>query len=157
MTPFLLGCASSITAVFIVWLARDKIIPEVRRRFFTGIPTVQGTYDLIKLSYDNPHKPDDDADVKTVMLRQTGSKVSGVLITSTKEKCALIGSITGSRLLTFSWEPLNKNIHDYGTAVLKLDVKGADLSGVVTFLCECCEEITPTRVIMKKKDDPPAI
>jgi hypothetical protein len=153
MTDFLIGCGSSILATFLVWLLVKKFIPELRRRYFRQIPTVQGTYEMVKMSSKNPDEPDSNADAKTVVIRQTGAKVSGIVFHPPDRKCSLNGFITGSRLLTFSWEPQNSNIHDYGTAVMKLTFDGTEFYGVATFLCACCEDITPARVVMRKKID----
>ena len=154
MGTFLLGCASSLVAVLLVWWFREYLIPELKRRVFSGTPSVGGTYDLIKADDDAPHLPDDNAAPKTVILKQSGAKVTGTVIHPPDAKSKLTGYVTGSRLMTFMWEPEDKNIHDYGTAVLKLNFDGTGFMGVVTFLCSCCEDITPTPVLMRKTDDP---
>jgi hypothetical protein len=152
MNAFLLGVASSLAAVFIVWLLSTRVWPDLQRRLFSNAPDVHGVYDMIKMSYDDPSVPDHQAAPKRVELKQSGSKVSGsVSLEQAGERSRLTGYITGSRVLTFSYEPDKKNIHDYGTAVLKLSRDGKDMSGVVTFLCSCCEDITPTKVILRKK------
>jgi hypothetical protein len=152
MSAFFLGVASSLAAVFIVWLLGTRVWPDLQRRLFSNAPNIRGVYDLIKMSYDDPKVPDPQAAPKRVELKQSGSKVSGtVSLEQAGEKCRLVGHITASRILTFSYEPEDKNIHDYGSAVLRLSRDGDHMSGVFTFLCNCCEDVTPTRVVMRKK------
>ncbi|MCX5709971.1 MAG: hypothetical protein NT088_04500 [Candidatus Omnitrophica bacterium] len=151
MVNFILGTGASLFAVFLIWIFKECIIPEIKRRLFNVCPLIAGNYELIKMETSHPNIPDEAADIRKVELKQCGSKIWGYIISNEVPfKSRLDGQITGSRILNFRYEPENKNIHSYGTGMLKLSFKGEVFKGVLTFLCECCEDITPAPVIMRK-------
>jgi hypothetical protein len=154
MLNFIIGVLSSLVAVVLAWIFANFIFPEIKRRLFSDCPYIAGYYELVKMDYEDSKKEDEKASHKRMLIRQVGSKVWGYLYDeSHQSKSRLKGQITGSRILDFTYEPENKNIHDYGTGMLKLSYDGNKLTGYVSFLCNHCEKITSSPVEMRKTID----
>lgn len=146
---FIVGVGSSLAAVLFIWVLQSFIFPEIRRRLFTDIPYIAGEYNLIKMSFENPGNFDSKARPKKVKISQWGSKVKGhIWLEGSRDRSKLNGIVSGNRILYFTFEPENRNINDFGTGVLRLEFDWKKFHCALTYLCACCEDITPTKVVM---------
>ena len=154
MSGFIIGVASSLFAVFLIYLVRNQlgiILNLVFKRYF---PNVSGKY-LCTLMSDNVDAFDTYPNQKEYMfIKQISNKIYGHIDTYSgeelKEKCLIHGVISVTRILRISYESKTTDHHELGVGIFKLDTEGKNFEGYVVGLCSICQKLTTAHAKLVK-------
>ncbi len=145
----LIGAAGSILAVFILYIMKEFIIPELGRLLFASLPSVAGEYNA------TTDPPDGNLDSHHIYkLRQIGTTVWGEVeakLGTGIERYKLRGTVLPTRLIQYSIKPRSQNINDFGVGILRLAFDGKTAEGFLTSMCESCQKPHSIVITLNRK------
>ena len=151
-SSFVYGVLSSITAAIIIIIFKNQIANIVNLLFLKVYPKVKGKYKIEFLENRVDKKQKD-----IITFHQFGNKIWG--INETFENYKLVdqdkikGKVTASRIVTFEFESISENHHNFGTGIFRISSTNVEMSGYITCLCVQCQDTTSIKVKLVKVDD----